>query len=58
MSLNNREFLIWKERGRGVRESWVHRQVGQQAGILNVRICFGEIEGRDRDTETQRDSET
>jgi hypothetical protein len=39
MSLNNREFLIWKERGRG----W--------AGILKVRLGLGEVEERDRDTE-------
>jgi hypothetical protein len=39
MSLNNGEFLIWKEEG------------GQQAVIFKVRLGLGEIEGRDRDTE-------
>jgi hypothetical protein len=35
MSLNNREFIIWKERGRGGRAcGWA----GQQAGILKVRF--------------------
>jgi hypothetical protein len=36
MSLNNRVFLISKERG---------KRAGQQAGIFKVR--FGEIEGRE-----------
>jgi hypothetical protein len=31
MSLNSREFLIWKERGRGVREGGVGGQVSRQA---------------------------
>ncbi len=44
MSLNNREFLIGKERGKG----W---WAGQQAGIYKVNIGLGEIEGRGRDTE-------
>jgi hypothetical protein len=43
MSLNNRESLTWKERGR----VWV----GQLAGIFKVRLGLGEIEGRDRYTE-------
>jgi hypothetical protein len=33
MSLNNREFLIWKERERG-----------GSAGILKVRLGLGEIQ--------------
>jgi hypothetical protein len=42
MSLNNREFLIWKERGGRERErGW---REGQQAGIFEVRIGLGEIE--------------
>jgi hypothetical protein len=45
MSLNNnnREILIWNERGRG----------GQTGGWvrIKVRLGLGEIEGRDRDTE-------
>jgi hypothetical protein len=35
MSLNNREFLIWREKG-----GWV----GQQAGIFKVRLGLEEIE--------------
>ncbi len=64
LSLNNRTFLILKERKGGDREGHAGGQwVGQQAGILKVRIGLGEIEGRDRDTidrETnkQRDIET
>jgi hypothetical protein len=46
MSLNNREFLIWKES----RGSWP----GQQAGIFKVRLGLGEIEGKDRDRDTER----
>jgi hypothetical protein len=42
MSLNNREFLIWKERERG--RGW--------AGILKVRLGLGEVEERDRDSKT------
>jgi hypothetical protein len=41
MSLNIREFLIWKERGRAKRERG--GRAGQQAGIFKVRL------GRDRD---------
>jgi hypothetical protein len=52
MSLSNREFLIWRERGRGERE----RGVGRQAGIFKVRLGLGEIQ-RYRDTEIQRDRE-
>jgi hypothetical protein len=43
MSLNNREFLIWKERGR----EWGRKRggcAGQQAGIFKVRLGLGEIE--------------
>ena len=48
MSLN-REFLIWKERGRGERErGW---PAGQQVGIFKARLGLGEIEiQRDRET--------
>jgi hypothetical protein len=44
MSLN-REFLTWKEQGRGVREreGWV---AGQQAVIFKVRLGLGETERR------------
>jgi hypothetical protein len=52
-SLSNSEFLIWKERGRGL-EGGGDREwggsVGQQVGIFKVRLGFGEIERRDRDT--------
>jgi hypothetical protein len=41
MSLNNREFLIWKERGKGVERE---RGAGEQAGIFKVRLGLGEIE--------------
>jgi hypothetical protein len=43
MILNNREILIWNERGRG----------GQAGGWdrFKVRLGLGETEGRDRDTE-------
>jgi|LakMenEpi03Aug12_release.lakeMendotaPanAssembly.Ray.scaffolds.fasta_scaffold5134829_1 hypothetical protein len=45
MSLSNREFLNWKERGRG------EVQVGGlQTSICKVRIGLGKIEGRDTDT--------
>ncbi len=47
MSLNNREFLIWQERVMGGGE----REAGQQAGIFQVRLGSGEIEGIDRGTE-------
>jgi hypothetical protein len=43
MSLN-REFLIWKERGRGVRERERGGWAGQQAVIFRIRF------GRDRET--------
>ena len=60
MILNNREFLIWKERGRGCeRERERGGLAGRRVGIFNVR--FGrdrEIEGRYIDTERQRDIET
>ncbi len=44
MSLNNREFQIWKEKGRGEKGAGGHV-------IFKVRPGLGEIEGRDRDTE-------
>jgi hypothetical protein len=58
MSLNSREFLIWKEREGGherERGGWV----GQQAGVFKVR--FGqkrEIEGRYKEIERHRNKET
>jgi hypothetical protein len=51
MSLNNRKFLIWKERER---EKEGGGQVGQQARIFKVRLGLGEKKGerqRYRDTE-------
>ena len=53
MSLN-REFLIWKEQGREVRErerGWA----GKHAVIFKVMLGLVEIEGKDRKT---RDRET
>jgi len=47
MSLN-REFLIWKERGRGVRERERGGWAGHQAVIFRIRF------GRDRETEIER----
>jgi hypothetical protein len=45
MSLNNKEFLIWKERGRD-------GQVGhKQAGISKVISCLALIEERFREIE-------
>jgi hypothetical protein len=45
--LNNRELLIWKERGMVKRERERGRQVGgqtgQQAGIFKGRFCLREI---------------
>jgi hypothetical protein len=54
MCLSSSEFLIWKERWRGV--GWVGREkaggwAGHQAGIFKVRLGLGEIEWRDRYTE-------
>jgi hypothetical protein len=47
MSLKNRGFLFWKERGRvREREGWA----GRQAAIFKVR--FVRDRGRDRDRET------
>jgi hypothetical protein len=43
MSFTSREFLIWKERGRG----WERQrggQAGQPASIFKVRLGVGEIE--------------
>ena len=42
MSLNSREFLIWKERGET--ETGVGGWAGQQAGIFKVRSGLGDIE--------------
>jgi hypothetical protein len=59
LSLNYREFFIWKERGRGEREKeegreregWAGGWVGQQASIFMVRLVrVRELEWRDRDT--------
>jgi hypothetical protein len=48
--LSHREFLIWKERGRGWGgERERGRWVGQQAGRFKVRLGLGAIEGRDGD---------
>jgi hypothetical protein len=50
MSLNNSEFLIWKER-----EVQAGGQVSRQAGLFKVRLGLGEIEiyveGKDREIE-------
>jgi hypothetical protein len=43
MSLNNREFLIWKERGKGPGGE-VERERGGQAGIFKVRLGLGDID--------------
>jgi hypothetical protein len=55
MSLNDREFLLWKEMGRGEREKEAGgragRQAAHQAGIFKVRLGLEEMDGRDRDTE-------
>jgi hypothetical protein len=45
MSLNSREFLIWKERGRG------RERERQPGSIFKVKLGLGE-------TEIQRDRET
>jgi hypothetical protein len=57
MSLN-REFLIWKEQGRGgggegeiERGGWA----GQQAVIFKVRLGLGYIEGKYRETIRHRE---
>jgi hypothetical protein len=42
MILKNREFVIWKERGRGERERG--GQAGQQVGIFKVRLGLGETD--------------
>jgi hypothetical protein len=42
MSLNNKAFIIWKDRGRGERERG--RRAGQQAGIFKVRFDWAEID--------------
>ncbi len=47
MSLN-REFLIWKDQGRRVRERGRGGWEGQQGVIFKVRLGLGETEGRDR----------
>jgi hypothetical protein len=41
VSLNNRVFLIWKERWKGEGRGGL---AGQQAGILKVRLGVREIE--------------
>jgi hypothetical protein len=51
MSLNSREFLIWKERGRGGERNREVGGAGQPASIFKVRLGLGEIEGRDREIE-------
>ena len=43
MSLNNREFLIWKESGMGPGGA-VERERGGQAGIFKVRLGLGDID--------------
>jgi hypothetical protein len=52
MRLNDREFLIWKEREGGERER-DGRPAGQQSGIFNVKLGLGEIE-RQRDRKIER----
>ncbi len=45
MSLNNREYLIWKDKGRGYkRERGAGGLAGQQASIFKVGLGLGEIE--------------
>jgi hypothetical protein len=60
MSLNNRELLIWKERGKG-RERERGRRAGRSAGRhIKGKVRFGRDRGdrqRDRDTKIQRDIE-
>ena len=51
---SNREFLIWKERGRGERERG--GRAGQQAGIFKVRLGLVEIERLRGKTERQRET--
>jgi hypothetical protein len=65
MSLNNREFIIWKERGRGVESKRGGQVCGllggrasRQAGIFKVRLGLVEIEGRDREIVRQSNKET
>jgi hypothetical protein len=56
MILNNREFLTWKERGRGGRAGG---QAGQQVGIFKVRFERDvEIEGRYKEIERHGNKET
>jgi hypothetical protein len=43
MSLYKREFLIWKERGKGPGGA-VERERGGQAGIFKVRLGLGDID--------------
>jgi hypothetical protein len=55
MSLNNSEFLIWKERGGERGAGW---RAGQQSGLFKVRLGLGEIEGKYREIEGKdRDTE-
>ena len=44
-------FLSGKREGGGERERGAGWQAGQQAGIFNVRLGLGVIEGRDRNTD-------
>ncbi len=53
MSFYNRE----RER-EGMREREKGRREVQQAGLFKLRLGLEEIEGRDRETEIQRDRET
>jgi hypothetical protein len=52
MSLNNN---LYGKIEKGEREGG---RAGQLAGIFKVRLGLGELEGRDRDTEIQRNRET
>jgi hypothetical protein len=42
--LGHREFLIWKERGRGEKREREREGRGQQACIFKVRLGLGKIE--------------
>jgi hypothetical protein len=64
MSLK-REFLIWKERGRGESEGVREKKRGRQADIFKVRLGLGEIDRyrrgerqRYREIERHRNKET
>jgi hypothetical protein len=47
--VSQKEFVIWKERG---------RQAGQQAVRFKFRLSFGKIEGRYRGIVRHRNKET